>query len=345
MKTYTGKERIEAAFRREYTDRVPYYLDFGPQYSKEIGMTTDEYFANIDNAYKIMGAQLIALPSDMVVVPQNLLSWWSPPNMLKYKIRSEEVAFGGLKDKAALSDLEYIDPKQSPGLNKVRESCQRATNTFRDKATRPLCFGPFTIAALLRGVEQLIFDISDDPDFVHRLMRLTTEAVKAMALFIAQTGVTVVVVGDSQASLSVISPKIYREFVMPYHKEIFSYLRENAPKGVHGGLHICGYLDQIMEELVSLGIDYIEIDAPSSLKRIIEVSNKELVVRGNIGAEIFLQGTKEQIENAVKDCIDIAAKGSAYILSTGCQIPLNAPIQSVRYFLDAAEKYGVYQPD
>lgn len=39
MKKYTGKERVEAAFRREYADRVPYNLDFGPHYAKEMGMT------------------------------------------------------------------------------------------------------------------------------------------------------------------------------------------------------------------------------------------------------------------------------------------------------------------
>jgi len=344
MKQYTGKERVEAAFHREYADRVPYQLDFGPQFAKEMGMTAQDYFGNLDTAYKITAEQLKALPSDVAVVPQNLLVWWGTlSNLFRYKTRSEEVTMGGLKEKAAVADLEFLGPKESPGVSQVVESCQRAVATFRDKATRPLLPGPFSGAALLRGTEQLIFDVADDPEFVHQLMRLLTEASKVWGLAMAQTGVTVLVIGDPQAGMSVISPKIYREFVFPYHKEIFYHLKENISTGTYVGLHICGYLDPIMEDLLSLGIDYIELDAPSSLKRMVEVSQKKLVIRGNIGAEMFLQGTKEQIEQVVKDCIDIAAEGSAYILSTGCQIPLDTPIQSVRYYAEAAEKYGSYQ--
>lgn len=340
MRQYTGKERVGAAFHREYADRVPYYLDFGPQYAKEMGMTTEDYFGNLDNAFEITAEQLRVLASDMSVVPQSW-DWWALSNMYRYKTKSEEVT--GIKDKAALMDLEYIDPSRSPLITQVVESCRRATATFKDKAIRPSLYGAFVDAARLRSVEQLIFDIADDPQFAHQLMRLTTEAVKARALAVAQTGVTVVVIGDAYASLDVISPEIYREFVFPYEKEIFGYLRERVPAGTYLGFHICGYVDPIMEDLLLLGVDYIEIDAPASLKRMVEVSQKKVVIRGNIGAEIFLEGTKEQIEQAVKDCIDTAAEGSAYILSTGCQIPLDAPIQSVRYYVEAAQKYGSYQ--
>ncbi len=115
MKHYTGKERVEAAFRRECADRVPYNLDFGPHYAREMGLTPQDYFSNLDKAYEIVTEQLKALPSDMVVVPQNALVWWALPNLFKYKSKSEEVTSGALKDKAALADLEYIDPKQSQG--------------------------------------------------------------------------------------------------------------------------------------------------------------------------------------------------------------------------------------
>jgi len=343
MKQFTGRERVEAAFRREYADRVPVNLDFGPHYAKEMGVSTQEYFGNIDKAYEVITEQLKALPSDMVVVPQNLFVWYALPNLYRYKTRSEQITDGGLKDKSALADLEYIDPKQSPGIGEGLASCKRCVATFTDKAVRPVCIGAFSHAVRLRGAEQLMLDTADDPEFVHRLMRLTTDATKARALLIARTGVMVIVMGDAYASLSLISPKIYQEFVSPYYKELLAYLKQEVSDGPYLGLHICGYLDPIMEDLVSLGLDYIELDSPSSLKRMVDVSQKKIVVRGNIAAETFLEGTKEQIEQAVKDCIDTAAKGSAYILSTGCQIPLETPIQNARYYLEAAERFGRYQ--
>jgi len=45
------------------------------QYSKEMGMTPQDYFGNLDTAYRVMAEQLKALPSDVAVVPQNLFVW------------------------------------------------------------------------------------------------------------------------------------------------------------------------------------------------------------------------------------------------------------------------------
>jgi uroporphyrinogen decarboxylase len=105
---------------------------------------------------------------------------------------------------------------------------------------------------------------------------------------------------------------------------------------------MCGYTDPIMEDQVSLDLDWIDIDGPSSLKKMVEASRKKVVIRGNLDAALFGEGTKEQIEEAVKSCIEVAAPGSAYILSPGCSIPLNAPLENIGYFLDAACKYGRY---
>jgi len=73
------------------------------------------------------------------------------------------------------------------------------------------------------------------------------------------------------------------------------------------------------------------------------VSQKRVVAMGNVETSLFAVGTKEQIEEAVKSCIDIAAEGSGYILAPGCMIPLNAPLENIRYFWEAALKYGTYE--
>jgi len=49
------------------------------------------------------------------------------------------------------------------------------------------------------------------------------------------------------------------------------------------------------------------------------------------------------MEQAVKNCIEVAARGSAFILSTGCEVPFVATPENVRCFMEAAEKHGYYQ--
>ena len=74
----------------------------------------------------------------------------------------------------------------------------------------------------------------------------------------------------------------------------------------------------------------------------VEVSQKRVAIRGNLASGLFGEGTKEQIKEAVKNCIDTAARGGAYILSPGCSIPDDTPLENIRYFWEAAQEYGRY---
>ena len=56
-------------------------------------------------------------------------------------------------------------------------------------------------------------------------MKFSTEVVKAFALAQRDAGVGLTI-ADASASCSVISPELYREFMKPYHEEIFRFLAE-----------------------------------------------------------------------------------------------------------------------
>jgi uroporphyrinogen decarboxylase len=137
----------------------------------------------------------------------------------------------------------------------------------------------------------------------------------------------------------VISPKIYREFVKPYHQEVVDYFKGRDTLIT---FHICGYLDPIMEDLVSTGIDGMSIDEKSSLKKMLEVSRGEVVVLGNVAPILFANGTKEEIDAAVKQCLETAAGERGFILASGCGIPPQSPLENLECFVEAAEKYGRY---
>jgi len=99
-----------------------------------------------------------------------------------------------------------------------------------------------------------------------------------------------------------------------------------------------------MEDLVSLGVDAISMDAPASLKKMVEVSQGKVVIEGNFPTELYVEGTKAEIAERVKQSIDIAAEpsGYKYILCSGCQVPDNAPLENVNHFLEFGRQYGRY---
>jgi uroporphyrinogen decarboxylase len=240
-----------------------------------------------------------------------------------------------LEDKINLAKLNVPDPKHDKRLPDYLECFERIASVIKDTPVAGAVSGPCTIAMCLRRPETFITDTYDDPNFVHELMRYCTDLTKKFGDALKETGSSVNV-GDPSASCTCISPAIYREFVKPYHQEVVDHFQQVA-------LHICGYIDPLIEELIGVGFNAISIDETSSLRKIVLINQKRAVIFGNVSTHLFVDGTKKQIEESVKECIDIAAKGSAFILAPGCEVPPETPIENIDYFMEAARKYGSYE--
>lgn len=341
MKQYTGRERVIAAFKREYADRVPVTLILGLFQARLAGVSIGEFLTKADKMEKVVMQAYSLLQTDTVAVYGD--------SYLEAEALGTEIEFREdtvpkvkkyfLADKSCLAKLNIPDPRKDKRLPVYLEACERVASAIKEAGVGGLVNGPWNIAANLRGLEQLIYDTIDDPNLVHQLMRFTTEVAKVFADAQRQAKIGINF-ADAAASCSVISPKIYREFVKPYHQELISYFQQ---KRVGTSIHICGYIDPIMEDVISTGVGMISIDALSSLKKLVDLSQKKVVAMGNVATSLFAEGTKEQMEMAVKNCLDIAAKGSAYVLCSGCEIPYNSSLENVRTFLEAGRRYGSYE--
>ena len=342
MKTYTGKERVQATFRREQADRAPVSIPAALQCAEAAGFAMEDFLLDDDKALKIMEYAYRIFPSDVVGVPGDP----TLPNIAAARARKKygEAATQRpkmLAEKAAIHGLEFRHPKESASYAQFLKMCAKTKELFGDAEVVALAPGPWSTAVELRGAEALILDTMDDPPFVHELMRLTTDLAGKRAIACAETGV-MVVFGDPSSGCSLISPKMYRDFVKPYHTQLMTHNKQQMGNKTHFGYHICGYTDPIMPDLVETGADWVEIDAPSSLERMLQLSQGKVVIRGNVATDLFSEGTKEQIEESVKRCFDLAKASNAFILSPGCAIPAHAPLEKIRYYMEAAFKFGTY---
>jgi len=338
--TYTGKDRIVAAVKGQYADRVPATVMFGAYVAKLAGFAMPEFFTDAEKhakahvrAYEIFHPDTMTITGDVYVNAEAFGAKVEFPEDAPPHLETSV-----LEDKANLGKLIIPDPEKVSRLCWYLEACERVKSEIKDIPVSGASQGPWTVAADLRGLERLIFDTADDPDFVHQLMRFTTEWVKISIAAIREIGIGVGM-GEASASCSVISPKIYRAFIKPYHEEISNYFKERK---LYVSLHICGYIDPIMEDVLETGIGMISIDSPSSLGKLVELAQGKAVIMGNVPTLLFAEGTKQQMEAAVKECVDTAAKGSKYILCSGCDIPINSRKETIDCFMEAANKYGRY---
>jgi uroporphyrinogen decarboxylase len=243
-----------------------------------------------------------------------------------------------LEDKGSLGKLNLPEPTRDGRLPYYLEACEKVSEAIEESPVGSVIVGPWAIAVTLRGAERLIMDTVDDPLFVHELMRFTTklaskfgEAVSALRVGLSYS--------EAPASCSLISPKLYREFIKPYHTQLVNHFKERRT-GIT--MHVCGYIDPIMKDIVETGCSAVSIDAPSSLEKMVREAEGKVVIIGNVATGIFLSGQEQEMEAEIRRCVDTAGASSGFILSSGCEVPPDASKELVQHFCDFARTYGRY---
>jgi len=343
---YTGKDHMAAVFGRGQTDRVAVRTmqGFG-QIMGRTGVTGKEMATQPEKFVTVLTALHQVAPSDAMAVLVGDPALFAELVGLTFK---EFRAFGPgknlLDDKSKLGRLEIRPADQYQRLDYYSEICRLGRKGLPDAMLDAISFSPWSAAMMLRGLENMVYDSADDPEFLRTLLRFTTDMAIMIGDGLLDAGVDMLTLGDPSAGCSVISPKMFREWAKPCLQEAVTHFKSRSATPVV--LHICGYTDPIMEDMVSLGLDGLSIDAPSSLKKLVGLSQGKIAIEGNFPGELYVDGTKEQIEAKVQELLATAAEpnGYRYILCSGCQVPDNAPLENVRMFLEAGHRYGQRRP-
>ncbi|MBW1786138.1 MAG: uroporphyrinogen decarboxylase family protein [Deltaproteobacteria bacterium] len=344
MNTLTGKKRVSAAFKKTFTDqeieldRVPAYPIMGQFSAQLIGASIREFLLDTNTFVKAQAAAYERYKPDILLMQRDLLAEMEAlGNKLKFPedslCISETLA---LKDKGKLSSLQVPDPTKDARMPEYLESIIEARKIMPEAAVSPIIPGPWTIGIGLRDASELIRDAMKDPDYVHELMAFTTQVAIASgeALVAIKAGPNY---SEAPASCSLISPKMYREFVFPYHKQMVDHFNE---KKVGIGLHVCGYADPILEDMVNTGVTNISVDAPTDLTKAVEAARGKAVLIGNVNTNLFFSGTREEMADAIKNCLAVAPRDSGYVLASGCEVPGVAPPEKVDWFMELVNELG-----
>jgi len=335
----TGIERVKAAFKGKPSDRVACYPIVSGLAARLVGKRPGDYYTDprvLVEAqialYEVLRQDVVVLMGDLFLEVEAMGARVEFPDDDVPRLRSYLLG----EDKQRLASLGPVEPARAGRLPAYLEACRKMAAAISDSAIGAVLSGPWTLAVNLRGAENLIVDTSTDPEFVHRLMRLTTEIARRTGEAAGAAGVGLSF-SEAPASLSLISPKIFREFVLPYEREVISHLRE---KRIGVTLHVCGFIDPIIEDILATGCGAVSIDEPSSLEKVLGAARGKAVVIGNVATGAFLDGPGEYLEAEVRRCLAAAAGADGFILASGCEISTRGDLEKVKRFCALAAELG-----
>ncbi len=212
--------------------------------------------------------------------------------------------------------------------------------------------GLFERSLWMRGFERFYIDLIRDPPLANSLLdKLTDFRIKFWELLLDEIGdlVHVVVEADDLATQNslMISPEIYRRYLKPQHKRVFSFIKEKAPH-VYIFLHSCGAIYDLIPDLIEVGVDILNPVQVSAAKMDTKKLKKEFgdvltFWGGGIDTqEVLPKGTPDEVKEEVKRRIDDLAPGGGFIFAAVHNIQADVPPENIIAMWEALQESGNY---
>ncbi len=197
---------------------------------------------------------------------------------------------------------------------------------------------PFTTGMMLSEPNRFLVDTIKNPTQVKAVMQKALKATIEFCGTIIDAGGLPIIV-DPLASSSIVSPRTYKDFALPYEREMIKFLHRYDFDVI---LHICGDTTPILDLLLETGADLISIDHVDLSLAINKLSGRMRII-GNFDTTKMVLSSPEEIGKEVST-MTVSAKFArmGYVVSTGCEVPIHSPVENVKAFVRAAQMAGRY---
>jgi MtaA/CmuA family methyltransferase len=252
--------------------------------------------------------------------------------------------FGGV-DGPVIRSAADIDRIPAPDVSTqgryplMLEALSRITAELGREVFIVGCFDqyPFSLAAALMGINEIMLQVYDDPPFVEALMQRCAEYAVAYARALDCAGADMLSGGDSPAGL--LGPRLYAEFALPAERRVVAELKKAGRKPV--SLHICGNASPFLSHMVATGADVLELDHAVQMDQACRIVGPEVGLWANLDpVRVLLQGTPETVaEEAGKVLAAVKQAGHRrFVLSSGCTLAVGTPGANIEALIAAPNR-------
>lgn len=244
-----------------------------------------------------------------------------------------------LEDLSNLDALRRVDPTRGGRMPLFYRAVEKVVQEIgRERYVLATLRGPLLGASQLRGVQEILMDLIDHPEEAEKILDFTAETALRLGQWLAGSGAHGLLLGEATCSPNFISPRFYRRFVLPRHQRLVRGLKAAGWRAV--GLHICGDTTAILEDVISTGVDFLDLDYQVPAIKALAVVRNRIVLRGNLDPSADFRFGKPAELWAKTRALAEQVAGARWILSSGCDIPPGTPADNVAAFSAAATSGG-----
>jgi len=333
----TSKERFTAALEMKEVDRVPYgYLWFGAGnvILKKMNTTMGKAYYSAEG---IAEAQILA---QKTYHHDNVMSPWGcilvEAEALGTKIKIKENDYATVEEFAIKSVNEHdkIDPEDilsSPRVKTIAESIRIMNEKIGDNVfVGAMVQSPMLLASQLMEVSDLCVEVMMEPDGTRSLLEKLTKASIMFADILIDSGAHGIFVENGANAGDLFGPDISEELIFGATKQLVEHIKS---RGVY-------VISQNYAEYPFIDLEFkLKPDALSFAKGdLTEMQKGNICLIGNMDQNVFIQGSRDEIEKEVKRCMEQAPE-KGFILSTGGEISLETSEENMEHMWDIVSSY------
>ncbi|MGE5223774.1 MAG: uroporphyrinogen decarboxylase family protein [Omnitrophica WOR_2 bacterium] len=199
----------------------------------------------------------------------------------------------------------------------------------------------FERAWSIRGMQELLVDLSDRPDFVEELLdRILYEWDLPIIDQQVAMGVDGFYFADDWGSGTglLMSPRMWRRFIKPRMELIYRHVRE---KGLIVGQHSDGNILAVMPDLIEIGLDVFNPVDPTAYDPVLlkEQYGDRLAFYGGINVKETLPfGTPEQVRREMLERAERLGDGGGYILQSSHTMLEDIPLANLVAYVETCHE-------
>ena len=350
--TMTSEERTQALLEGKPIDRIPLNLQAFAFSAVNVGWSINDWYTDMQKNFdsgkmtaEQYGAMWLPFGGYPSVGPYELggtMKW--PKSEYDQCPHVDPVAAS--EDDAWILELPASAALKEAGYMPYFREFARIASSNRMPFCIPM-YCPWTTAGNIVGIEQLARWVFKKPDLANHIMRFSTEFLLMVqqAIIDEAGGPQGYFPANSTASASndMISPKIFKKFVLPYLIEYHSGLIEKGIMGIM--LHICGdqnknysfYPEVPLPPLTHVSVSH-EVDLELAMQTF-----PDFVIHGNVEPAIIQLGRPEDVYEASRVAIEKGKKHKrGFVLCPGCELPPSSPPYNVWMMAKAINDFGYY---
>ncbi len=202
-----------------------------------------------------------------------------------------------------------------------------------------LGWGLFERSWNLRGFENLLLDVIENPDFFEEALDRLTDLYLAFVEYTADLPIDGIFFGDDWGDQRgvIIGPRRWRQFLKPRWASIYAAVHAHGKYVLH---HSCGSVAEIIPDMIEIGMDVLESVQPEAagmnpyeLKR--KWGNK-ITFWGCLGSQSTIPfGTPVEIRQEVRRLRTEVGREGGYILAPAKSLQPETPTENAAAVFEA----------